>query len=699
LLELRAADLRFTADEAATYFNDAMGLALTPADVDALESRTEGWIAALQLAALSMQDRDDVGAFIANFTGDDRFVVDYLAEEVLERQPDDVRRFLLDTSVLARLSGPLCDAVTQRRGGKATLEALDRANLFLVALDDRRTWYRYHHLFADVLRARLADEHPELIPALHGRASDWFDAHGDADAAIEHALAGAHFERAAQLIELAAPRLRQARQETTLRRWLEALPDEIFGDRPVLSVALVGARMSTGESTDVEQLLDRAESAPEPIVFDTDEYACLPAQIAVQRAGLALLAGDLAGASAHAERDFALVEPTDHFRLGAASALTGLARWPQGDLEAAGLHYADAVRHFLAIGYLADALGCSITVADIQIAQGRLRDAMRTFEDGLRLVTEHPGLRGAADMHVGMSEVLLARGDLADAARHLATSGDFGDLNGLPQNAYRWRVAMAGLRQAEGDIDRALTLLDEAERVYNTDFSPSVRPIPALQARVHLARGDLDAADEWSRRRGLTVDDELTYVLEFEHITLARILVARQHPDALSFVDRLRAAADAGSRGGTLIELLVLLALVRHQRGDIAAARDAIADALRRAEPEGYLRVFTAEGAAMNALLDTVALDGTAHEHAQRVLRALRAAAPAIPTRQALVDELSARELDVLRLLRSELSGPDIARALNVSLNTMRTHTKNVYAKLGATNRREAVRRADDLGI
>jgi LuxR family maltose regulon positive regulatory protein len=225
LLEYRAADLRFTADEAATYLNEVMGLAVDPADIGVLASRTEGWIAALQLAALSMQGRDDVASFIAGFAGDDRFILDYLVGEVLDRQGQDVRAFLLATSVLSSLTGPLCDAVTGRAGGRAMLVALDRSNLFVVPLDDRRTWYRYHHLFADVLRARLLDEDPAGVPELHRRASDWYDANGAPAEAITHALAGGHVERAAQLIELAAPMMRRTRQEATLRRWLEALPD------------------------------------------------------------------------------------------------------------------------------------------------------------------------------------------------------------------------------------------------------------------------------------------------------------------------------------------------------------------------------------------------------------------------------------------------------------------------------------------
>ena len=450
LLEIRAADLRFTHDEATSYLNDTMGLSLDAGDVDSLGARTEGWIAALQLAALSLQGRDDVDRFIENFTGDDRFVVDYLVEEVLDRQPETIRSFLLQTAVLDRLTGGLCDAVTGGTHGRATLEQLDRSNLFLVALDDRRHWYRYHHLFADVLRARLTDEDPGLIDELHRRASDWYSVNGEPAAAIEHAMAGHHVDDAARLIELAAPSMRQSRQEGTLRRWLEALPDEVFADRPVLAIALVGARMATGDSTDVEPLLELIEStlartAPPPIVFDIEMFDRLPAQVLVQRAGLALLGGDLDGTVAHASRAFALVPPTDHFRRGAATALLALAHWTAGDLDLAVNRYTEAIGEFIAAEHLPDMLGCSLALADIQIALGRLSDAKRTFESGLRWTTEHPGLRGAADMHAGLSEVLIERNDLDAAARHLETSNDLGESAGLPQHAYRWRVVMARL--------------------------------------------------------------------------------------------------------------------------------------------------------------------------------------------------------------------------------------------------------------
>ncbi len=707
LVEVRAADLRFTADEAVSYFNDTMGLSLAAGDVDALAARTEGWIAALQLAALSLDGRDDVAAFVENFTGDDRFVVDYLAEEVLDRQPEAIRQFLLHTSILKRLTGSLCDAVTEGDSGKATLDALDRANLFLVALDDRRSWYRYHHLFAEVLHARLLDEEPEVVPELHRRASAWYEHQGDRPEAIAHAIQGHDFLRVAELVERAAPSMRRARQETTLRRWLEAIPEEVFDARPVLRLSLVGARMASGDPASAESLLERLEArldpaalaAPAPVVYDVDEFARLPAQMAIYRAALALVAGDLPGTIAHAQRALALTDPSDHLGRGSASALVGLAHWTIGDLSVARDRYAEALRAFIDADYLPDVLAVSLGLADIQLAQGRLGDAAQTFEAGLGLARDHPGLRGAADMHVGISEVMLERNDLAGAEHHLQASRALGDHAGLPQHAYRWRVAAARQRQAEGDDRAALVLLDEAEPVYNTDFSPSVQPIHARKARVHVRLGDLSVAMQWAAHHHLSAGDELSYVREFEHITLARILLARGDVDALDLVNRLLGAAEEGGRNRSVIELLVLRSLAHGARGDRHQSIAALEEALLRAEPEGYVRVFADEGPAMTALLHAVSARGAAGRHAQRVLSAAGAGTTVGPTGQTLVEELSSRELDVLRLLRSELSGPDIARELLVSLNTMRTHTKNIYTKLGVTSRREAVRRADELGL
>jgi LuxR family maltose regulon positive regulatory protein len=724
LVEIRAADLRFTPDEAAAYLNEVMGLDLGASDVAALEGRTEGWIAALQLAALSMQGRDDVAGFIAGFAGDDRYIVDYLVEEVLHRQPEHVQRFLLETSILARMTGPLCDAVTGQDGGKTTLEALDRCNLFLVPLDDRRRWYRYHQLFADMLRARLLDERPGRVPKLHRRACEWYEEHGDRSEAIRHAMAGGDVARAADLVELAIPAMNRSQQSATLRQWLEALPDELVRARPVLSVGyavtlLEGGRVEGVEARlrDAERWLDTTADgragprAPSTamVVVDEEEFRRLPCSIALYRAAQAMAVGDLAGTMTHARRALDLVGEDDHLRRGAAAGLLGLVSWTTGDLEAAHRSYADCIVSQQKAGHITTVIGCAIVQADIRIAQGRLRDAMRTYERGLQVATEHgaPALRGAADMHTGMSELFRERNDLETASQHLLVSRELGEENGLSQNPYRSRVAAARIRQAEGDPDGALELLDEAERLYASDFSPDVRPVAAVKARVWIAQGNLSAAWGWAQEHGVAVADELSYLHEFEHATLARLLLAQGTRDraddriaaAIELTERLLAAAEDGGRSGSAIDILVVQALARHARDDPAGVLSSLARAVALAEPEGYVRVFIDEGPPMAALLKLAAKERKAPGYVRRLLGAVVTVEGRATVKQSLIEPLSERELEVLRLLGSELGGPDIARELVVSPNTVRTHTKSIYAKLGVNSRRAAVRRAAELGL
>jgi LuxR family transcriptional regulator, maltose regulon positive regulatory protein len=737
LVEIRAADLRFTPDEAAAYLNEVMGLVLTARDVAALEGRTEGWIAALQLAALSMQGRADLAGFIAGFAGDDRYIIDYLVEEVLQRQPDNVRSFLLKTSILSRLSGPLCDAVTGQDGGKPMLEALDRGNLFLVQLDDRRQWYRYQHLFGDVLRAHLLDEQPDRVHELHLRASDWYERNGERSEAIRHALAAEDFERAADLVELAIPAMRRSRQETTVRGWLEALPCEVVRVRPVLIVGYAGVLLLGGELEGVEARLEDAERwldmttgthvGPEAspvgmVVVDDEEFRALPGTIALYRTALALARGDVPGTEGHARRALELSPEEDHLRRASASGLLGLAYWTSGDLEQAHRAYADCMAGLRRVGHVADTFGCAIALADIRRRQGRLGDAMHTYEQALQLASEQGGsvLRGTADMYVGISELHRERNDLPTATQYLLRSQELGEHLGLPQNPYRWRVAMARIREAEGDLVGALDLLNEAERLYVSDFFPNVRPVPAWRARVWVEQGALGQALGWARERGLSVDDDLSYLREFEHITLVRLLLTqhtaeradRSLHEATQLLDRLLQAAEAGGRTGSVIEILVLQALSHQTRGDLPAALGSLERALTLAEPEGYVRVFADEGPPMAALLRAAARvapgeqKGIARDYARQLLAAVDKTEDSTPVRQGLaedrqglVEPLSKRELEVLRLLGTDLDGPDIARELVVSLNTVRTHTKNIYAKLGVNNRRAAVRRAEQLDL
>jgi LuxR family maltose regulon positive regulatory protein len=653
LVEVRATDLRFTPDEAATYLNETMGLRLTASQVRELEQRTEGWIAALQLAALSLAKHEDVAGFVAAFTGDDRYIVDYLVEEVLQSQPPKTEAFLLQTSVLDRLTGALCDEVTGQVDSTAILHALDRANMFLVPLDDQRRWYRYHHLFADVLRTRLDEQRPEQVAELHRRASGWYARNGERAEAIEHSLAAADFSRAATLIEAEVPETRKQRRETTLAAWLGRLPDDLVRAHPVLCVAYAGTLLATGtvqgvhqRLLDAEQYLDSAEradlvveeAAADDAALTREQVRSLRGWVALYRSAHALVEGrPLPMVEQYAGIALDLLEDDDLIGRAAAAALQGLAAWGRGQLEEAHQAYALSSSLFRKAGHVSDVLACTITMADIRRAQGRLGDAMRAYERGLLLATQDPPERGpqprgTADMHVGMSEVHRERGDLDAARRCLASSDQLGERNGLPQNAYRWNVAMAGVAESDGDLEKTVALLDEAARTYTADFSPDVRPVSAMRARALVKQGRLDEAFDWAKENRLTVDDELSYVREFEHLTLARVLVARRvlqtDPHALSDADRLLArlleAAERGGRTGSVLQVLVLQALSLQARGDHAGAVVLLQRALVRAEPEQYARVFLDEGEPLLTLLRAAGSAGTEPSHATACCGACR---------------------------------------------------------------------------
>jgi LuxR family maltose regulon positive regulatory protein len=373
--------------------------------------------------------------------------------------------------------------------------------------------------------------------------------------------------------------------------------------------------------------------------------------------------------------------------------------------------FADGMANVLRAGNVSDAISGAVALADIRTAQGRLRQAKDTLEEGVRLASEHGGaLRGTADLYVGLSELYRESDDLETAERYLRTSMELGERTGFLPNGSRWRVAMARIRQARGDLEGALDLHREADRLVASDFFPDVRPAAAVKARLLLSRGKLDEALEWVRQSGLSVDDELRYVREFEHATLARTLLAagrhdrsyRSAEEATELLNRLLRAAEEGGRTGSEIELSIVLALAHHSRRDGGAALVLLERAMRLAEPEGYVRVFADEGKPMAVLLETAATRGIFPNYVRRLLTAFREGGDSTLTpskAEPIREALSERERDVLRQLESELSGPDIARELAVSLNTLRTHTKHIYDKLEVNSRRAAVRRAKELGL
>ncbi len=716
LTELRAADLRFTADEAAAFLNQVMGLSLSAKDIRTLEERTEGWVAGLQLAAISLQGSADTEGFIQAFAGDHRYILDYLAGEVLEQQPEPVRQFLLQTAILERLNGSLCEAVTGQHGGNEQLKALERGNFFVIPLDDKRQWYRYHHLFGQVLHTRLVAEQGDQVAVLHQRASLWYEQHEMLSDAVSHALSAEDFERAANVIEKALPSLRQNRQETMLVKWFKTMPEELFQSRPALSVQFAGALMQSGDLTgvdarlrDAERWLERAHAVPaEKERLSEADFHSLPGWIAVYRAASALIVGNIDDTVTNARRAFDHLLEYDHLERGAAAGLLGLAYWTRGDLEIGYQSYFECMTRLQMIGHHSDVVGCSIALADIRIEQGHLHEAMRRYEHGLQLVTQGTHvLRGAADMHVGMSQLYCEWNDLDAAKQHLMQSQELGELAGLPQNDYRWRVATARIQEAEGELDGALDWLEEAEQVYRSDFFPNVHPIAALKARIWVAQGRTEEALNWVRERHLSVDDDLSYLREFEHITLAKVLLAQYQLKsvegsllaAMGLLDRLLQAAQEGQRVGNVIEILILLACAYQMQDNAPTALATLERSLKLAEPEGYARVFAAQGAPIARLLETARKQGIVPNYVDQLLKTFSKPVDKPAISQALIEPLSERELDVLRLLGTDLDGPEIASQLIISLNTLRTHTKNIYTKLGVNNRRSAIRRAEELGL
>ncbi len=679
-----------------------------------------------------MQGREDIAGFIQAFTGSHRFVLDYLVEEVLQHQSEPIRSFLLQTAILDRFCAPLCNAVTEREDSKEMLAVLERSNLFLIPLDDKRQWYRYHHLFADVLQAHLIEAHPEQVSSLHQRASAWYERNGLRSDAIRHALAAQDFELAAGLIELAWPADEGTIQITTWLGWVKTLPDELFHNRPVLNVWYAYALLGCGEMEASEARLKDAERWLEPaqpmkvqletpsvetsttqsrrmVVADTQQLKSLPAAIAVGRAYIAQTLGNIPDTVRYASRVFELVPEGDHLRHGQASMLLGITYWACGELEAADRVFAEYTMKLRTAGNIPDAISTTVVLADIRLALGRLYEAIRTIEQLLQFVMDQvePIPLDTAELHRGLSELYIEQGNLEAAVQHLQRSKELGEEAELPVWRYRWCIAQARLNKTQADLNGALASLDEAERLYMRSPLPDFCPISAMKARIWVAQGRLTKALEWVREQGLSPDDDLCYLREFEHITLARILIAQYQSDrmdgsihaATRLLDHLLQAAEEGSRMGSVIEILVLQALAHQAQGNITPALTPLERALTLAEPGGFVRIFVDEGPPMAALLREATKHGIAPKYVSQLMTAFGKPEGKRPLTQHLIEPLSERELEVLKLLRSELSGPEIAQQLIVSLHTLRTHTNNIYNKLGVNNRRAAVRRAEELDL
>lgn len=717
LTEIRAADLRFSSEEAAGLLDGAAGGHLPEDAVSTLTDRTEGWAVGLQLAALSLAGRDDVATFISTFSGSHRFVLDYLTEEVLDRQPAPVREFLLSTSVLQQLSGPLCDAVADRDDAQELLEACERANLFLVPLDDDRRWWRYHHLFAELLRVRLEQHAPGRALELHRRAAAWHERHGSVEQAIFHALGADDPEWAFRLVERHADELLFRREGATLRRHLSELPAR--ATRRLL-VAQARTAAYAGRLAEADGLLEAAAAADtdaHPTVEPSMDPAAGPLRdldptTELVQAFVAHLRGHDQTATELARRTLAELDDVETTVGRIARWYLAVGPWLRGDVGEAEPALEADLERWRAVGDAGRGALSSHYLGQVQRARGDLDAAVETYRRLLSTATDGSAPSPvAAVAHVGLAEVAYRRGDLDDAARHVATGIAAGRQFVYTQTLSTGLATLAWIRRARGDIDGAAAAMDEAVEVGpDTDVVDLLDPVPVERARLALGTGDAGLARRWIELRGVTADDVAHHPSEPAHLLLARLMIQRgEGARVVPLLDRLLDAATEDGRTGSVIEIEMLRALALAD-GDRPAAVSAIVRAVTLAAPQRHVRLFVDEGPPMAALLAAVVAtrssDDThraALDHVSALLRELDPGtddAPGSgPTRQPLVVPLTVRELEVLAQLATGKPNRQIADELFVSLNTVKKHITHILDKLGAANRTAAVDRARALDL
>ena len=728
LTELRAADLRFSRTETADFLTQVMELPLSAADIAALEARTEGWIAGLQLAGLSLRGHQeagqaDIAQFIASFTGSHRFVLDYLMEEVLQQQPDHVQVFLLRTSILERFCGSLCDAVLRDPGapGQATLEYLEQANLFIVPLDNQRGWYRYHHLFADLLRQRLHQANDVLIelaaserdlfatdsgPAvLHHRASLWYEEKGLELEAFQHAAAAGDMARAARLVEGGGMPLLFRGAVQPVLSWLESLATTELDAHPSLWVIYASAMLFVGSLTHVEEALHAAEAAlarttrPDGAEDELSaESRDLIGHIAAIRATLGVLHFDGEAIVTQSRRALEYLNP-DNLAVRTSTIWTmAVAYELEGDRVAAARAYAEAIEISQSIGHFIITVAATIGLGGIQLAENQLPRAADTFHHVLQLLGEPP-VPGACEAHRGLAAVYYAWNDLDATQRHAAQCLALARQLESSDRLVAGELVIAQLLLAQGDVTGAAAQLERSRQAARRHgFARLLPEIDAANVVLLLRQGELAAAAQLAEQSQLPASQ-------------ARVLLAQGNPAAaLALLTPLRQLLAVSGPPADLLRVLLLHALAHQANGALDAALEALDDALTLAAPARNIRVFVDEGAPMAQLLSAAATRGTMPDFVGTLLVALAAdgstasvaAAPrvsAAPSNLLLVELLSQRELEILRLIAAGRKNQEIADELIISLNTVRYHTKNLFGKLGVNKRTQAVARAIDLGL
>ena len=728
LAELRVTDLCFTPDETSIFFNKKLNLGLSREEIVMLESRIEGWIAGLQLAALSIQNREDRASFIKDFRGDNRYIFDYLMEEVLNRQPEDVQNFLLRTSILDRLSGSLCDAVTGKKNSQKMLNNLDTADLFIFPLDDGRQWFRYHPLFADLLQQRLQQTQDKLVPELHRKAGEWCVRNRLKDQAVDHALAAGDAEWAARLIEEIAESTWDRGQQIKLLKWFEALPDEKINSSILLSVLYARTLNISGRLEAAEKILQNAEGALESakegfaVTFSPDSEQTYPlgkkelqGRISVIRAFIAAYRGDMLHVMQHARQALVSLHEKDlMWRAVAATTLGFVHGWSgDGDLMSARFAFAEAEKVSLEAGNTYFYLFASSCHAGIDGLQGRLNQALQNYQKLMKFAEEKGMLQTslAGSIYAAWGGIILERNDLEEGMRlieiglRLALMGH--DVVVIASS----RLHLARALAVKGDLAGTQRVIEEIEKsACEFAIPPWIQhAASAFKAEIWLASGNSEAVSRWVEERGLGIGDELTNRRESEHIVLARFLLAQgQLDEAERLLDRLIQSAEAGTRIVSLLRIMLLKTLVLDRKGIMDLALDELKKVLFLAEPGGFITSIVQEGPRIAELLEKVlgqtdsVQKGKRPEFTRNYVKKLLLAFKRVdlPKIEGIPGEpLSERELEVLHFIAAGLTNQQIARKLFVSLNTIRTHTKNINSKLNVHSRTQAVARAKELGI
>ncbi|HEU4387331.1 MAG TPA: LuxR C-terminal-related transcriptional regulator [Blastocatellia bacterium] len=728
LTEVRMSDLRFTLVEATEFLRDVMQLDLTAETIAELEARTEGWITGLQLAALSLQRRVDGAEFLKAFSGRHNYVLDYLVDEVIAQQPPAVQTFLLQTAILNRLAGPLCDAVTGQTGGEQILSDLENRNLFLIALDDERRWYRYHHLFSEFLLDRLREKvDASGVANLHRRASLWFQECGLVSESLEHAFAAGDYDTAARLIEANADQLYAKGAIPTLQRWLDRLPDEVFDARPRAAIYRGWVLFFAGEgSQNKETIFEQADSylrRAERLSQDhssEDSREQLGMIYAVRTAMASAMPARKSPVCA--QRDLAMtiqcgqraLEYLPKENLGwrcVVNVSLGYAYQIVGDIAAAIRCFSDAAKLGHAGGNLSGALFAFSNWATLLVMQGKLAETERVYTEALRA-----GKEGEADSHhltgqiyVGLGRLFYERNQLDEAASFLSQAISQAEAAGarVPQVL----ISLARVKWAQGDQPGARALAEQA----NEQLEQPMHQLFAIRARLEhlrllLADGNVEAATNWLRTSAPSSDEEPTSWREAEFVALARVLIALKQPaKALEVLDKLWKSASASKRTGSLIEIATVQAAAHHAAGNPDAAQENLGRALEMGEPETYTRVFVDEGDRIHEVLGQLYQTlkkrdislGFSRDYVERLLLVVKATAPERSTAQGvtLVEEFSERELEVMRLIAAGLSNQEIADKLFVAVTTIKWHVTNIFGKLGVRTRTQAVAKAKHLNL